>query len=80
MKLQRRQFLHLAVGAATLPALSQIARAETYPSRPITMIVSVAAGSNGGSVGRIIAERMREKLGQLIGAGFTKPCTITYVR
>src|SRR6516164_7824492 len=62
----RRQFLRLAVGAAALPALSRNADAQSYPSRPITMIVSADAGSNGGSVGRIIAERMREKLGQPI--------------
>jgi tripartite-type tricarboxylate transporter receptor subunit TctC len=54
------------VGAAALPALSRNADAQSYPSRPITMIVSADAGSNGGSVGRIIAERMREKLGQPI--------------
>jgi tripartite-type tricarboxylate transporter receptor subunit TctC len=63
-KLPRRQFLHLAAGAATLPAASRIARAQTYPSRPITMIVSVAAGSQSDVAGRIIAERMRERLGR----------------
>ena len=42
------------------------ASAQPYPLRPITMIVSTAAGSNSGSAGRIIAERMREKLGRLI--------------
>ena len=41
MKLPRRNFLHLAAGAATLPALSRIARAQTYPSRPVTIIVPV---------------------------------------
>ena len=66
MKLPRRRFLSLTAAAATLPAVSRIARAQTYPTRPITMIVPVAAGSNGGSVGRIIAERMREKLGRPI--------------
>jgi hypothetical protein len=62
----RRQFLRLAVGAAALPALSRNADAQSYPTRPITMIVSGAAGTNSDSVGRIIAERMREKLGRLI--------------
>ena len=60
--LARRQFLHLAAGAAALPALSRDASVQTYPTRPITMIVPVAAGSNSDSVGRIITERMREKL------------------
>jgi tripartite-type tricarboxylate transporter receptor subunit TctC len=66
MKVPRRQFLHLAAGAAALPAVSRIARAQTYPTRAITMIVSAAAGSNGDSIGRIIAARMRENLGQPI--------------
>ena len=44
MKLQRRQFLHLAAGAAALPALSRIANAQAYPSRPITVVVPFAAG------------------------------------
>ena len=39
MKLPRREFLHLAAGAAALPAVSRTARAQTYPSRPITMVV-----------------------------------------
>ena len=46
MKLPRRNFLHLAGGAAALPAVSRIARAQAYPSRPITMIVPIAAGSS----------------------------------
>jgi tripartite-type tricarboxylate transporter receptor subunit TctC len=64
MKPPRRQFLHLAAGAAMLPAVSRIARAENYPWRPITMIVPVAAGGQMDSVGRVIAERMRGPLGQ----------------
>ena len=44
MKLPRRQFLHLVAGAAVLPAVSRIAWAQVYPSRPITMIVPSAAG------------------------------------
>jgi tripartite-type tricarboxylate transporter receptor subunit TctC len=44
MKLPRRQFLHLAAGAAALPAISRIARAQTYPMRPVTLIVFVPAG------------------------------------
>ena len=64
MKLPRRQFLHLAAGAAALPAVSRIARAQSYPSRPITMIVPYAAGGPTDTVGRVMAERMRDLLGQ----------------
>jgi tripartite-type tricarboxylate transporter receptor subunit TctC len=62
--LPRRQFLHLATGAAALPAASLIANAQTYPSRPITIIVPFAAGGGTDVIGRIIAERMRASLGQ----------------
>jgi len=47
MKLARRNFLHLAVGTAALPAVSRIARAQAYPSRPVRLMVPLAAG--GGS-------------------------------
>jgi tripartite-type tricarboxylate transporter receptor subunit TctC len=66
MRIPRRQFLRLAAGAAGLPAISCFAWAQTFPTRPITMIVPAAAGSNGDSIGRIIIERMREKLGRPI--------------
>jgi tripartite-type tricarboxylate transporter receptor subunit TctC len=46
MKLPRRKFLHLAAGAAALPAVSRIARAQTYPSRPVRIIVTFAAGTS----------------------------------
>jgi tripartite-type tricarboxylate transporter receptor subunit TctC len=62
----RRKFLHLATGAVALPAVSRIARAQTYPSRPITMIVPFPAGGGTDTVGRIVAERMRVSLGQPI--------------
>ena len=64
MKLPRRRFLHLAAGAAALPALSPMARAQTYPSRPITVVVPFPAGGSTDAVGRIVAERMRLSLGQ----------------
>src|SRR5262249_14282250 len=60
----RRAFLRLAAGAAALPALSRIASAQTYPSRPITMIVAASAGGATDIVARIIAEPMRASLGQ----------------
>jgi hypothetical protein len=44
MKLPRRQFLHLAAGAAALPAIARIARAQTYPMRPVRVIVGFTAG------------------------------------
>jgi tripartite-type tricarboxylate transporter receptor subunit TctC len=66
MKLRRRQFLHLTASAAALPALPWIARAQTYPSHPITMIIPIAAGSISDVTGRILVERMRVSLGQPI--------------
>src|SRR5437016_1775546 len=64
MKLPRRQFLHLAARAVALPALSRIARAQTYPSRPITMIVPFAPGGISDVMARMMAEPMRAFLGQ----------------
>jgi len=63
---QRRQFLHLAAGAAALPAFSRIARAQDYPTRPITLVVPYAAGGGADTVLRIITERMRTLLDQTI--------------
>jgi tripartite-type tricarboxylate transporter receptor subunit TctC len=65
-ELARRKFLHLAAGAAALPAMSQSAKAQTYPSRPITMIVPTAAGGANDALARILAERMRQSLRQPI--------------
>ena len=66
MKLPRRSFLRSAAGGAALPALSRIAIAQSYPSRPITMIVPFPAGGATDVVARVLAERMREPLGQRI--------------
>jgi tripartite-type tricarboxylate transporter receptor subunit TctC len=66
MKLPRRQFLHLAAAAAALPAISRIARPQTFPARPITMIVPFPAGGSLDTIGRFLAERMRVSLGQPI--------------
>ena len=77
MNLPRRQFLHLAAGAATLPALSTIARAQAYPTRPITMIVPFAVGGTTDVTARIVGEHMSRTLGQqiivenIVGAGGT---------
>jgi tripartite-type tricarboxylate transporter receptor subunit TctC len=62
----RRQFLHMAAGAVALPAASHVASAQTYPTRPITMIVSAAAGSATDLTGRLVAQGMRASLGQPI--------------
>ena len=62
----RRQFLRLAVGAAAFPAVSRHASAQSYPSRPITMIVPFAAGGPTDVIGRLLAARMRDSLRQSI--------------
>jgi tripartite-type tricarboxylate transporter receptor subunit TctC len=62
MKLARRQFLRLAAATAGLPALSRVAKAQAYPTRPITMIVPAAAGGSADVAARILAERMRQSL------------------
>jgi tripartite-type tricarboxylate transporter receptor subunit TctC len=64
MKFVRRQFLHLAAGAAAVPAISRIARAQAYPSRPITIVVPAAVGGSIDTIGRVMAERMKSSLGQ----------------
>ena len=66
MNLPRRRFLHLAAGAAVLPAVSGFARAQTYPTHPITMVVPYPAGGPTDAVARILAEGMRASLGQPI--------------
>jgi len=64
MKLPRRQFLHLATGAAALPVVSHFAWAQAYPTRPITIVVPFPAGGALDVFGRILAERMRASLAQ----------------
>jgi tripartite-type tricarboxylate transporter receptor subunit TctC len=64
MKIQRRRFLSLAAGAAALPATLNVGLADTYPSRPIAIIVPFAAGGATDVLARILAERMRVTLGQ----------------
>jgi tripartite-type tricarboxylate transporter receptor subunit TctC len=82
MKVPRRHFLHLTGSAATFLAISQIAMAQTYPTRPITLVVPVAAGGGVDTAARILSEKLQEKLkqpvtvenrpgaGSMIGAGF----------
>src|SRR5450432_3221414 len=65
MKLpHRRQFLHLAAGAAALPALSLVATAYDYPSKPVRILVGFAAGGTTDIVARMIGQRLAERLGQ----------------
>jgi tripartite-type tricarboxylate transporter receptor subunit TctC len=66
MSIPRRRFVNLAAGAAVLPAVSRVAWAQAYPTRPISMIVPLAAGSSLDVVGRLVAERMGTALGQPI--------------
>jgi tripartite-type tricarboxylate transporter receptor subunit TctC len=66
MKFARRTFLHLAAGTGALPVVSRIARAQTYPTRPVIMIVPFPAGGATDVIARIMAERMQGPLGQPI--------------
>src|SRR5450631_4340424 len=65
MKLpHRRQFLHLAAGAAALPVVSRIARAQTYPTRPVRIIVGYPPGGGSDIIARLIGQWLSERLGQ----------------
>jgi tripartite-type tricarboxylate transporter receptor subunit TctC len=64
MKLPRRSFLHLATGAATFRAASRFAWAQTYPARPVHLIVGFAAGGGPDIVARLIGQWLSERLGQ----------------
>src|SRR5262245_45613640 len=64
MKLPRRHFLHLAAGAAALPAMSRIAQAQTYPSRPVRLIVGSPPGGVVDLYARLIGQWLSERLGQ----------------
>ena len=59
MKLPRRKFLHLAAGAAALPAVSRIAWAQAYPTRPVHLIVGAPPGGAADIVARLMSFRMR---------------------
>jgi tripartite-type tricarboxylate transporter receptor subunit TctC len=77
LKLARRKFLHLAAGAAVLPAMPYLAKAQAYPTRPITIVDTFPPGGSTGILARIVAERLSQTLGQQVvvdqrgGAGGT---------
>src|SRR5262245_36835148 len=64
MKLPRRQFLHLAAGAAALPTISRTAWAQAYPTRPVRLVVGLAAGGASDIAARLIGQSLSERLGQ----------------
>src|SRR5262245_39985147 len=64
MKFSRRTFLQLAPSVAALPALSRIARAQTYPTRPVRFVHGFAAGGSGDIAARLIAQWLSDRLGQ----------------
>ena len=66
MKLPRRSFLHLAAGAGALPAVSRIGGAQTYPTRPVRLIVGFPAGGAQDIVARLMGQWLSERLGQPI--------------
>ena len=64
MKLPRRKFLHLAVGAAALPVVLRVAWAQTYPTRPVRIIVPFPAGQASDTIARLMGQSLLERLGQ----------------
>jgi tripartite-type tricarboxylate transporter receptor subunit TctC len=64
MKAERRKFLRLATGAAVIPALPRVARAQTYPTRPVRVVVGYAAGGSTDILARLIGQSLSERLGQ----------------
>jgi tripartite-type tricarboxylate transporter receptor subunit TctC len=64
MKLSRRRVLHLAAGAAALPAVSRFASAQAYPTRPVRMIVGFPTGLGPDITARLIAQLLSERFGR----------------
>ena len=66
MNLSRRQFFHLAAGAAALPVVSRIARAQSYPTRTVNLVVFVPAGATPDIVARLVGQSLSQRIGQSI--------------
>src|SRR5262249_16058940 len=66
MKLPRRNFLHLAAGAAALPAMSRVAMAQAYPTRPVSLVAGFAPGGGVDITARLIGQWLSERLGQQV--------------
>src|SRR6516162_4009196 len=64
MKLPRRKFLHLAAGAAALPAVSRVAWGQAYPTRPVRLIIGYPPGASADITARLIGQWLSERLGQ----------------
>src|SRR5450755_286781 len=64
MKIERRQFLHLAAGAAALPSMSRIARAQAYPSQLVRIVAGFPAGSTTDIVARLMGQWLQDRLGR----------------
>src|SRR5687767_14914046 len=64
MKISRRHFLHATAGATLLPVIAPIARAQTYPARPVRLIVGTPPGGAADIVARLMGQRLSERLGQ----------------
>ena len=64
MKFPRRQFLHLAAGAAVLPAFSKLSNAQTYPARPIRLVIGYTPGGSADLTARLMGQWLSERLGQ----------------
>ncbi len=64
MKLPRRRFLQMAAGAAALPTISRIARAQAYPTRPVRLIIGIVPGSGPDIVGRLLGQWLSDRLGR----------------